>query len=424
MQKSGGIFYGWWLVLLSVALGGIGGGVSIYIISLIASAIEQEFEASRLVIMMAFTGHNLIAGLLAPRISHLMDHLSVRKVLTGASLMAGAGYLIIAISPSIWGFVGAYALLLPVFSLAMTSLAPAILLSRWFIKHRGSAIGLATLGTQMGGFLFPPFVAILFEVFGWRTSMAGIGVGAAIIVPLLVYLFLVEHPSDKGLNPDGAKTDPDLNRPAPASQAQLDDLVHLSVRTRKFWLLSFALTVLMAVFTAVLSNLALFAMDIGVPRESAALLISLYSMTALLSAVIVGRICDVMDIRIVLAGSLTMACGSMLLFSTGSTFTILAVATGMIAVSGGGFMPLWSSLVGKLFDNRIYARMFGQVSRVTITAAALSPLLSGLLFDVTGGYRLMFLIFAGAAVVALLYTPLLKLHQPKAVVLDGVIGAG
>lgn len=412
MQKTGGIFYGWWLVLLSLVLGGIGGGVSIYIISLIASAMEQEFAASRLVIMMAFTGHNLIAGLLAPRISHLMDRLSVRKVLIGAALIAGAGYLMIAISPNIWGFVGAYALLLPVFSLALTSLAPAILLSRWFIKHRGSAVGLATLGTQMGGFLFPPVVAILFEVFGWRASMAGIGLGVAIIVPLLVYLFLVERPSDKGLNPDGAKTDPDLKPAPPASQEQLDNLVHHAVRSRKFWLVSFALTVLMAMFTAVLSNLALFAMDIGVTRESAALLISLYSITGLFSAVIVGRICDVVDIRIVLAGSLTMAFVSMLLFSTGTTFTLLAVATAMIAVSGGGFMPLWSSLVGKLFDNRIYGRMFGQVSRVAITAAALSPLLSGLLFDMTGSYRIMFLIFAGAVVVAVLYTPLLKLHQP------------
>lgn len=413
MQKTGGIFYGWWLVVLALVLGGIGGGVSIYIISLVASAVEQEFEVNRVIIMTAVTGHNLVAGLLAPKISHLMDRLSVRKVLTIASLIAGAGYLTIAVTPTIWGFVGAYGMLLPIFTLCFTSLAPAILLSRWFVKHRGTAMGLATLGTQMGGFLFPPLVAILFEALGWRTTMACIGIGVAVIVPLLVNLFVVERPADKGLHPDGASVDPDLQQAAPATQVQLDDLVYASVRSRKFWLLCCALTTMMAMFTAVLSNLALFAMDIGVARESAALMISLYSIVGLCSALAVGRICDILDIRIVLAGSLTMACCSMLLFSTGSSFTTLAIATGMIAVSGGGFMPLWSSLVGKLFDNRIYARMFGQVSRVTIMTASMSPLLSGLLFDVTGSYRLMFLIFAAAALIAVLYTPLLTLHQPK-----------
>src|SRR5690606_10793984 len=129
MQKKGGIFYGWWLVVLALVLGGIGGGVSIYIISLVASAVEQEFEVNRVIIMTAVTGHNLVAGLLAPKISHLMDRLSVRKVLTIASLIAGAGYLTIAVTPTIWGFVGAYGMLLPIFTLCFTSLAPAILLS-------------------------------------------------------------------------------------------------------------------------------------------------------------------------------------------------------------------------------------------------------------------------------------------------------
>lgn len=413
MQKTGGIFYGWWLVALVMVMGGISGGVSIYIISLIASAVEQEFEVNRVVIMMAVTGHNLVAGLLAPKISQLMDRLSIRKVLTFASLVAGTGYLAIAVTPKIWGFVGAYGLLLPIFTVCFTSLAPAILLSRWFVKNRGTAIGLATLGTQVGGFLFPPCVAILFEVLGWRTSMACIGIGVAVIIPLLVNLFVVERPADKGLYPDGAKLDPDGPQPIQATQRQLDDLVYSCVRSGKFWLLCCALTTMMTILTAVLSNLALFAMDIGVERESAALMISLYSIIGLCSAVTVGRICDIVDVRVVLVGSLCMAVGSMLLFSTGNSLTTLTIATGMIAVSGGGFMPLWSSLVGKLFDNRIYAQMFGQVSRVTISVAAFSPLLSGLLFDVTGSYRIMFLTFASAAAIAVLYTPLLKLHDPK-----------
>jgi cyanate permease len=59
--------------------------------------------------------------------------------------------------------------------------------------------------------------------------------------------------------------------------------------------------------------------------------------------------------------------------------------------------------------------MFGQVSRVVISCAAFSPLLSGFLFDISGSYRVMFLFFACATVVVALFIPLLKFHQPVTV---------
>lgn len=398
-------------MLVTLVLGGLGGGMSLYIISLIASAMEETFEVSRAVIMVALTGHNLVAGFMAPRLSQLMDRLSVRKVLIAGALIAGFGYLIIAVTPSIWLFVGTYALLLPVFTLCFTSLAPAILLSRWFVKHRGTAIGLATLGTQTGGFFLPPLVAMLFELLGWRVAMACLGLTMATLIPLLVYLFVVERPADKGLYPDGVETAPGDAEATIVSHEDLDQLAGHARKSPTFWLLTPILAVLMASFTAVLANLALFALDIGEARETAALMISLYSLVGLCSAVTVGRICDLIDARLVLAGSLVMVLGAMSLYSVANSFMLLAFATGMIAVSGGGFMPLWTSLIGRLFDQQLYSRLFGQVSRVVISVAALSPLLSGWLFDVTGSYRIMFLIFAGLAVCALLSIPFLRPHR-------------
>jgi MFS family permease len=414
MKALRSIYYGWWLVLVCLVLGAIGGGTSFYVVSLIADALEQEFAASRAQIMLAVTGHNLLTGLLAPKLSSLMDQVSIRRVLSVSALVAGAGYGIIGVSPSIWGFVGSYALLVPALIVSLTSLCPAILLSRWFVRYRGSAIGIAALGTQVGGFLFPPLIALMFAMLGWRMSMLLIGLMIAVVIPVLVRATVVEFPADRGLAPDGDRVDLPT-RPVPGTGVALKALVRTALWSRNFWMLSFGLALMVGMYTAVLSNLALFAIDIGVARERAALLISLYSAVGILFSIIIGRLCDLLDIRLVFAGMLLVNIGSMVLYAASESFAGLAVATAVVAISGGGFMPMWGSLIGKLFDSQIYARMFGLVSFVALCAAAISPLFSGWVYDLTGSYRIMFLLIAGLMSIPVLYTPLLKLRRVEAV---------
>lgn len=409
MQQSPRIFYGWWLVLVCLLIQGIAVGVTIYTYSIIAGEAERAFSASRAVVMLGMTGQSIMTGLLAPKMGDLLDRVSIKGTIIATALIMGLGFTLISFTPSVWGFVAGYTLLIPAGASVLGMMAASVLLSRWFVRHRGLAIGIAALGTQLGGFTIPPLVASLIDAFDWRIALRAIGLSVAILIPLLAYWTIVDRPADRGLAPDGDRPAPE---PAQSSGADTEAAAGVSslkpvLADRNFWLVGFGIAVMVAMFTTVLANLALFATDMGTPREQAALLISLYAAVGIVFSPIIGRLCDVIDIRLVFAGMLLINIAAMAGFVLAEDYPGLMIATAMVAVSGGGMTPLWSALIGKLFELRLYARVMGAMTLFTVTASSLAPLLSGWLFDLTGSYRILFLALIALMAIPLFYMPLI-----------------
>lgn len=398
------IFHGWWLVLVCLVIQGIVTGVTIYSYSLYAGEVEQAFQASRAVVMLGMTGQSIMIGLLAPWLGGLLDRVSIRGTITLTALVMATGFVSISFTPTVWGFVAGYTLLVSVGLSALGMMSASVLLSRWFLRHRGLAIGIAALGTQLGGFTIPPLLAWLIEGADWRFALRAVGLCVAVLIPLLAR-FVIDRPSAVGLAPDG---DPMAGDQA-VHGAQGSDLQSLSLArilaNRQFWLGGFGIAVMVAMFTTVLANLALFATDMGIPREKAALLIALYAAVGMVASPIIGRACDLFDIRWVFAGLLTFNIASMALFSVADDLAGLMLATGIVAISGGGLTSFWSALVGKLFAIQFYARVMGTMTLFTVTAGAVTPLLSGWLHDLTGSYRTLFLALIVLMAIPLLYSP-------------------
>lgn len=409
MLNSPRIFYGWWLVLVCLLIQGITAGVTIYLYSIVAGEVEREFSASRAVVMMGLTGHGIAVGLLAPKLGDLMDRFSIKWTVIGTALLMSSGFVAMSFSPSVWGFVGSYTLLIPAGSATLSMLFTSLLLSRWFARHRGLAIGIAALGTQLGGFTCPPLVAMLIDAFDWRFAMRAVGLFVAVVIPLLAYWTVVDRPSDRGLSPDGDPQQRDAP-PATASPATAAGIASLKIvlNDRNFWLMAFGITAMIAMFVAVLANLTLFATDIGTPREQAALLVSLYAIVGMIFSVVIGRTCDVLDVRLVFAGLLASSILAMVCFLIADSYFGLLVATGIVAIPGGGFMPLWGAMIGRLFDLRLYGRVMGSMTLFSVLGSAASPVLSGWLFDATGSYRTLFIALIVLLAIPLLCTPLIR----------------
>jgi|GEM_PF-1967148 len=405
------MFYGWWLVLVCLVIGAIAAGVITYSLSLVAGAMDEAFAASRPLIMLGISGHSLMTGILAPYLAGWMERISVRKVVIISSALSGIGFLILAASSGIWGYIGVYTLLIPAGSTCMMVLLPPILLSRWFSRLRGTAIGTACLGTQLGGFLVPPLVAYLFENHDWRLGALVMGV-LVLMVPILAWRFIVEKPADRGLLADGDGVVAAATDDLPPQPRDSVAMVRDAFASREFWMAATGFALIMGMTMMLLSNMALFATDIGIPRERAALLISLYALTGMVCSPLVGKLCDLIDIRLVFAGILLTNILAMLIFAAAREFPLMIVGALVVGVSGGGFSPLWGSMLAKLFDLHIYARVVGLMNFFILSFAAATPLLSGWLYDLTGGYRAMFLLLAAALVVPVLYAPLFRLHRP------------
>ncbi len=418
MRGQGKVFYGWWMVGLCLTINALVAGMTLYAAGLITDAMQREFSTSRAIIMLGMTGHFLVMGLLAPKLSGLMDRISVGSVLMGSAVISGIGYLIISFSPSIWGFVGVYALLIPILTGVTTVLMSPILLSRWFVKYRGTAIGTAALGTQVGGILFPPVIATVFETFGWRVGLQGMGIAMMILIPLLVKFLMVEGPQKLGLLPDGA--DPNAEDAAAAqARAQAsagynlspDTMVRNALRRREFWIVVAAVTFMNGSFGAWLGNIVLFASDVGVPRDRAAMLISTFAMLGMVCSPLVGWLCDKIEIRLILFLQLSLIMVAMLMYAAADSFALLVAATVVFAIPGGGYTALWGSLIGKLYNIHIYARMMGMSSLVSISIGAFSSLIAGWTYDLTGSYRVLFVGLAMLVMIPALTAPLMRVPK-------------
>lgn len=405
------LFYGWWLVLACLLIQAIGAGCTMYLFSLFAGEVERSFEVSRATVMIAATGHGFATGLLAPKLGALLDRHSIRSVVIGSAVIMGSAFVLMSVTPSVWGFVGGYALLIPIGSAVLTMLFSPMLLSRWFVRNRGLAIGTAALGTQFGGLVIPPLVALLIEATDWRIAMRVVGIAAVLLITFLARWVLVDRPSDRGLAPDGEQP-----VPAPAEQARdasakaegADSAMAQVLRSRNFWIAAFGMSTLIATYSVLLSNLALFATDIGTPREQAALLISLFAIVGMVSSPIAGKLCDLLDIRWIFAGILAVSIVALGVFAAAENYQGLAVATVIVAFSGGGISPFYGAMIARLFDLDLYGRVLGTMSLFVFTAGAAAPFASGWIFDVMGSYRMLFIGLMGVMAVPLVCIPLIR----------------
>src|SRR5690606_21632911 len=75
-----------------------------------------------------------------------------------------------------------------------------VLVSRWFVKHRGLALGIALAGTSLGNGTLPPLNVALMSAFGWREALMLNSLLPLLLLPVIWFL-VRERPSDMGLTP-------------------------------------------------------------------------------------------------------------------------------------------------------------------------------------------------------------------------------
>ena len=406
-------FYGWILVVVLLLLVSIGMGTTMYMYSIVAGAVGEEFGASRLVLMAGSTGLLLVMGLCSPTLGRLLDRYSSRWILIVGSLIMGLGFLWVAVATHVWMVVASYVLFISIGAATLSLLTAATLLTRWFVRHRGLAIGVAALGTQFGGFFYPPIFAATMEAYDWRLAIGAMGVLIMLAGPLLVWLFVVDRPELRNQSPLGGESRESSgagNDSVAVQQPPRIPFTRLFVH-RNFWLVVFIAGMGMATNTVLLANLSLFATDLGEPVVRGAFMVSLVALIGVFSSPFLGWLSDVINLKVVAAImllTLAAACG---VFSIADSYPLLLLATAFMGVGGGGVFPIFASMIAHLYDNRIYGQVLGTATLVNSVIAASAPLFAGWIHDTTGSYRMLFLTLLAVLLLFMLAIPLLQVPR-------------
>lgn len=266
--------------------------------------------------------------------------------------------------------------------------------ARWFVRRRGTAVGLASAGTSVGNFCVPPLAALSIAYWGWRPALLVLAVGCAGLM-MIAALFMRRDPESCGLQPDGDPTPPLV---VPVTGMTLKQ----AVRTDAFILLTtvYVLTWL-AVFVPFVHAVAM-AEDLGFSKLAGASVLSAIGIGGIVGRLGAGLLLDHAGAEVSLVTIFGLQVASFVAFAIATTLPLLWCAAALFGLAYGGGVTILAPICSQVFGRAHVAAIVGTLFALTALPCALGPWLAGWLFDLTGSYQLVLLLSAAVNVLALL----------------------
>jgi MFS family permease len=354
-------------------------------------ALLEEFDWSRGATAAAFSISSIVQGMLSPMVGILVDRLGPRRVMLGGACLLGGACVLSSRIGSLWSLYLVTGVLAAAGVCAVSWVPSGALIARWFTERRGSMMGLAFSGMGAGVLVIGPLAQWLIAGYGWRAAYLVLGLGTLVVLVPLVWLGVREAPVVAA--PDRGEVRGLTPRAARAGR-EIGDALH----TRAFWALFFAyLCTPLAVFSVVTHQVA-FAVDHGFPRLFVA---GIFGLTGLLS--VVGRIVfGIAADRIGRATSATISYGC----TAAGTLCLLGLEVWprvealyayalFFGLGFGARGPIITAMASQLFPGRRFGVIYGILSVGNGIGGAVAPWFSGFVHDLTGSYRVAFLIAVG-----------------------------
>jgi MFS family permease len=359
-------------------------------------------------------------GAFMPVVGRLVDRFGSRVVVTVGTLVLAVALAATGRATTLWQLYLFYGVLAAVGLAATGHVVASAILVRWFVKRRGTVVGVLS-GASMAGMTFlVPIAMWLILTVGWRTTYLLLGIFTLVLVLPLSLWVLRDDPEAIGQHPDGLA--PDAGGGASAGLVERT-AVSEALQAPPFWQLSgglftcgFSMSLLSAHGVPMLT-------DHGFHPMTAAWALGLLGGTSIAGATVLGLISDRLGRKPVLAGIYFLrALAFSVLFLAQDPLTLVVVA--IIGGFGmGGSLAMTSALTGDIFGRYSVGSIFGLIFLVHQAGASLGSWLAGFLFDLTGGYGAAFAVACGllllGSLLSLTIDERFKRPEPAAVLAGG-----
>jgi len=121
------------------------------------------------------------------------ERAGTRLTVIFGAIMICAG-LALSVGPSTWQLYLGQGLLVGFLGIGSMNAPFYVYVSRWFDRHRGSALALISSGAYMAGAVWPPVFERIVSSAGWRATMLWFGVCQLLIIAPLAAIFLRSAP--------------------------------------------------------------------------------------------------------------------------------------------------------------------------------------------------------------------------------------
>jgi len=397
------VFYGWYIVAACFSFCLLFAGAGFYSFSIFIKPIETEFGWSRSAISLTMSIYLIIGGLMGPVFGKLVQRFGPRRVMLVSAIAAGTCFMAVSLTRSLGYFYTVYALL--AVSVSGIGVIPvSSLLSNWFARRRGTAIGLAMVGISAGGLLLAPCVGLITELYGWKASFLGIGLLVwGIALPLVIWV-IKNKPAQLGLHPDGRRGGSqaaDLS--ATDGGAEPDGWPAGPVlRGRSFWCVFSAFFLAPLAQMGVLQHQVPMIMATGTSEAMAAAVLGATAGIGGLGKLSFGRLSESVAFRTVVLLCFGLQALAVVILLYTSNMAMVWTYAVLFGFSMGGVVVLMPLVVGHYWGLRAYGVLLGVIWVANALGGSIGTYMSGLIYDLLGSYHTALYLFAGAYLAAIL----------------------
>ncbi len=386
------IFYGWFVVAAAFTVMLLGFG-SAYTFSAFVESLQNDFGASRGSVSLVFSlagflyfGLGIVSGPLA-------DRWGSRRLAVAGMILIGLGLAAASFARNLIEVYVAYGLGVGLGIGA--SYVPAIgAVQRWFVRRRGFASGLAVSGIGVGTLIMPPLAALFIDTLGWRTAYLVLGCLAAVIGAGMA-LLIENDPRDRGLGPDGDAMLPGVQSSSPAGASVTD-----AIRSRQFISLYIACLVCSFGVFVPFVHLVPYALDHGVTKSSAVLLLGVIGVGSTAGRFFLGGLADRMGRHTSLLLMFVGMALALAIWAVSASVWSLAAFAFVYGVFYGGWVAVLPAVVMDYFGGRNVSGIIGILYTSVAFGTLIGPSAAGFAFDVSHSYTLPILASVAANLVA------------------------
>ena len=344
-----------------------------------------------------------------PVVGALIDRFRLRAVLVASLLSYGATILALPLMVKAWGIVGFYVafFLIGVLGAGSNTIVYLRMISAWFDRSRGLALGISMAGVALGGAIAAPLAAAVVQRFGWEAGYYALGVIPILLgVPLGLFL-LREAPSPVG-----------QNAPSDGRQASTGSTLSQACASRAFWLVGVSAFLMAVAINGAQIHLIPMLLDRGVALSAAAFATTVLAVAALIGRVAAGYLFDRVFAPRAAIGIFALSCvGCVGLLATSAPASVYLCAA-LLGFGAGAESDLLGYLISRYFGLDHFGKIFGWVFAAFMAGSAVGPVLFGMGFDVSGSYAMPLYsacvaLLAVCALCAMMprYTPIPEVHR-------------
>jgi MFS family permease len=324
--------------------------------SVMLASVEARMHVTRE--MSSVAGSLVIFGsaLIASGVGVVMARRSLRVLMVLAALLSLAGYLILAFTNSYPLYIACYLLLFGPSMAIGGSVGPATLVTRWFQRNRGIALGLVH---------FNVVVAAIPVASNWMLERHGASdtyllMAALVGFGLLPFTLLIRD------HPPGGDAQAVVADAHGASSSEESATVAQIVRQPRFWGFATAAAATITGTMVLTFNMIPITSSFGVDRDHGAVLQSIMSLSGMAGSIVFGWVAD----RLGGARGLALLVFDMaVLFALlllDLPFPALAVVIGLLGLHGAGTIPNISRALADTFGSAGFSRAFGLSTSLTV----------------------------------------------------------